>query len=175
MKPPLPIWSIPFMLALIGLIALVGQLDSILVLVVGVETLLFAGYLVLRSRAQSSDYQPSTNVLSLFPGHLLVLLIIALLDDPSFLAWLWTIIPLSTVAYDAASRSATLPSVVRISISMILYGILWADLFFVLERAIVLHRHLSGKAEIMIAAGFAVAGTLFIALGVYRHWMTAKE
>ena len=151
------------------------QLDSILVLVVGVETLLFAGYLVLRSRAQSSDYQPSTNVLSLFPGHLLVLLIIALLDDPSFLAWLWTIIPLSTVAYDAASRSATLPSVVRISISMILYGILWADLFFVLERAIVLHRNLSGKAEIMIAAGFAVAGTLFIALGVYRHWMTAKE
>ena len=87
----------------------------------------------------------------------------------------WTIIPLATIAYDAASRSATLPSVVRVSISMILYGILWADLFFVLERAIVLHRNLSGKAEIMIAAGFAVAGTLFIVLGVYRHWMTAKE
>jgi hypothetical protein len=175
MRPSLPIWSIPFLLALVGIAALVGNLSTCLLLVVGVETILFAGYLILRSRTASSERQPSSNVLTLFPGHLLVLIIIALLDHPDPLAWLWTIIPLATIAYDAVGRNTSLSSVVQMSISMILYGILWADLFFVLERAVVFHRHLSGEREIMIAAGFGVAGALFISLGVYRHWIAAKE
>jgi hypothetical protein len=175
MKSPLPIWSIPFLLALVGIIALIGHLSPGVLLVAGIQTMLFSAYLILRSRTAPTEQRPSSNMLSLFPGHLLVLLIIALLDHPDTLAWLWTIIPLATLAYDAVGRSARLSSVVRISISMILYGILWADLFFVLERAVVFHRQLSGEQEIMIAAGFGVVGALFISLGVYRHWTTAKE
>jgi hypothetical protein len=44
-----------------------------------------------------------------------------------------------------------------------------------LERAIVLHRHLSGNREIMIAAAVGTAGALFLSLGVMRHRMAAKE
>ncbi|MCK4570345.1 hypothetical protein KAT84_00200, partial [Candidatus Bipolaricaulota bacterium] len=111
----------------------------------------------------------------LFPGHLLVLVIIALLDQPDMLAWLWTLVPLATLAYDMVGRNAKLSSVIRMSISMILYGILWADLFFLLERAVVLHRQISGNQEIMIAAAFGGVGALFLSLGVYRHRIAAKE
>ena len=175
MRPSLPIWSIPFLLALVGIAALVGNLSTNVLLAVGVETVIVSAYLILRSRIGTSGHQPSSNLLTLFPGHLLVLIIIALLDQPDTLAWLWTIIPLATLSYDAVGRSAALSSVVRMSISMILYGILWADLFFILERAVVLHRHVSGEQEIMIAAGFGVVGALFLSLGVYRHWIAAKE
>ena len=175
MRQPLPVWSIPFLLALVGIAALVGQLSPVVLLVVGLETLVVSAYLILRSRNESTERQPSSNLLALFPGHLLVLMIIALLDKPDTLAWLWTLVPLATIAYDAVGRSLKLSSVLRVSISMILYGILWADLFFLLERAVVLHRQISGDREIMIAAAFGIVGALFLSLGVYRHWMAAKE
>jgi len=175
MKSPLPVWSIPFLLALAGIAALVGQLSTPVLIVVGIETLLVSAYLLFRSHSEPTKRQPSSNLLSLFPGHLLVLIIVAMLDRPGILAWLCTILAPATLAYDAVGRSERLSSLVRMSISMILYGILWTDLFFVLERAVVLHRHLSGDQEIMIAAGFSVVGVFFIALGVYRHWIAAKE
>jgi len=175
MKQPLPVWSIPFLLALVGIAALVGHLSPVVLLVVGIETVIVSAYLILRSRNESTERQPLSNLLSLFPGHLLVLIIIALLNQPEKLAWLWTLVPLVTIAYDAVGRSLKLSSVLRVSISMFLYGILWADLFFLLERAVVLHRQISGNQEIMIAAGFGIAGALFLSLGVYRHWIAVKE
>ncbi|MBE0634731.1 hypothetical protein IH601_01865 [Candidatus Bipolaricaulota bacterium] len=175
MRPLLPVWSIPFLLALVGIAALVGHLSPIVLLVVGLETLIVSAYLIFRSRNEPSKQQPSSNLLTLFPGHLLVLIIISLLDHPNMLAWLWTLVPSATLAYDAIGRSLKLSSVLRTSISMILYGILWADLFFLLERAVVLHRQLSGDRAIMIAAAFGGVGVLFISLGVYRHWIAAKE
>jgi len=175
MRQPLPIWSIPFLLALVGIVAWIGHLSPTLLLVVGLETLIVSGYMIFQSRGETSEQQPCSNLLPLFPGHLLVLIIIALLDEPNTLAWLWTLVPLSTLAYDVVGRSQKLSSVLRMSISMILYGILWADLFFLLERAVVLHRQISGSQEVMIAAAFGIVGALFLSLGVYRHWMAAKE
>ena len=175
MRQPLPVWSIPFLLALVGIVAWVGHLSPAVLLIVVLETLIFSGYMILQSRSEPSDRQPASNLLTLFPGHLLVLIIIALLDEPNMLAWLWTLVPLSTLAYDVVGRSQKLSSVLRMSISMILYGILWADLFLLLERAVVLHRQISGSREIMIAAAFGIIGALFLSLGVYRHWIAAKE
>lgn len=163
------------MLTLVGIAALVGHLSPVVLIVAGLETVLVSAYLVIRARSEPSDRQPTSNLLPLFPGHLLVLIIIALLDRPNMLAWLWTLIPLATLAYDVVGRNAKLTSVIRMSISMILYGILWADLFFLLERAVVLHRQILGNREIMIAAAFGVVGTLFLSLGVYRHRIAAKE
>ena len=175
MRKQLPIWSISFLLALVGITAFIGHLSAVVLIVIGLETLIVSAYLVIQARGEPSDRQPTSQLLQLFPGHLLVLIIIALLDRPNTLAWLWTLVPLTTLAYDAVGRSATFSSVVRMSISMILYGILWADLFFLLERAVVLHRQISGNGEIMIAAAFGLVGALFISLGVYRHRIAAKE
>lgn len=175
MRKSLPVWSIPFLLALVGISAFIGHLSAVVLIVIGLETLIVCAYLVIRARGEPSGRQPTSNLLSLFPGHLLVLIIIALLDRPDLLAWLWTLVPLTTLAYDAVGRSAKFSSVVRMSISMILYGILWADLFFLLERAVVLHRQISGDLEILIAVAFGLVGALFLSLGVYRHRMAAKE
>ena len=176
MQKPLPVWSIPFILALASIAALAGNLALEPLAVIGIETLGVCAYLVVRGRGKpAADRRPASNLLSLFPGHLLLLLILALLKDPGILAWLWMLIPLLTVAYDATAQSARLSIRRRMSISMILYVILWADLFYLLERAIVLHRQLSGGREIMIAAAFGLAGVLFLSLGIYRHWIAAKE
>ena len=175
MKTPLPMWSIPVLLALVGIVALIGHLDTAVLVVIGIEVVLVSAYVILQSRTDSPQRQPSSNLLALFPGHLLVLIIVALLDQSQGLAWLWTFIPPLTIAYDAVGRNAALSSLVRKSISMILYVILWTDLFFLLERAVVLHRQISGEQAIMIAAGFGVFGALFLSLGVYRHWIAAKE
>ena len=175
MSKTTPVWSIPFLLALAGTVAFIGHLSTAVLVVIGIEMLIVSAYLVIRAKGEPSDRQPSSNLLPLFPGHLLVLIIIALLDQPSMLAWLWTIVPVATLAYDAVGRSEKLASVVRMSISMILYVILWADLFFLLERAVVLHRQISGNQEIMIAAAFGLVGALFLSLGVYRHRIATKE
>ena len=175
MRKQLPVWTIPFLLALVGITAFIGHLSAAVLIVIGVETLIVSAYLVILARGEPSGRQPTSNLLSLFPGHLLVLIMIAMLDQPNTLAWLWTLVPLTTLAYDAVGRSAAFSVVVRMSISMILYGILWADLFFLLERAVVLHRQISGNGEIMIAAAFGLVGALFISLGVYRHRIAAKE
>ena len=175
MKKSLPVWSIPFLLALAGIVAFIGHLSAAVLIVIGVETLIVCVYLLFRARGEPSVQQPCSNLLPLFPGHLLVLIIIALLDRPNTLAWLWTLVPLTTIAYDAVGRSTKFSSAVRMSISMILYGILWADLFFLLERAVVLHREISGNREIIIAAVFGLVGALFLSLGVYRHRIAAKE
>jgi len=175
MRQPLPVWSIPFLLTLMGIAVLIGNLSTAVLIVAGLETVIVSVYLVIRSRNEPSDRQPPSNLLPLFPGHLLVLIMIALLEQPSMLAWLWTLIPLATLAYDVVGRNALLTAKVRMSISMILYGILWADVFFLLERAVVLHRQISGNREIMIAATFGVVGALFVLLGAYRHRLAAKE
>ena len=175
MRQPLPIWSVPLLLALVGIVALIGHLSSAVLIVVIGLTLLVCAYAIVLSRRGSSPRTPTSNLLSLFPGHLLVLLIIALLEEPGWLAWGWTIIPVATLAYDWVGRRENLSSRVRMSISIILYGILWADLFLLLERTVVLHRALTGRDEIMIAAGFGLVGALFFALGVYRHRLVAKE
>ena len=175
MRQPLPVWSIPFLLTLMGITVLIGNLSTAVLIASGLETIIVSVYLVIRSRSEPSGRQPPSNLLPLFPGHLLVLMMIALLEQPNVLAWLWTLVPLATLAYDVIGRNSMLTVRVRMSISMILYGILWADLFFLLERAVVLHRQVSGDREIMIAATFGVVGALFVLLGAYRHRLAAKE
>ncbi len=86
MRQPLPIWSIPFLLALVGIVAWVGHLSPTVLLIVVLETLIVSGYMIFQSRGEASERQPSSNLLTLFPGHLLVLIIIALLDEPNVIA-----------------------------------------------------------------------------------------
>jgi len=80
MRQPLPVWSIPFLLTLMGIAVLIGNLSTAVLIVAGLETVIVSVYLVIRSRNEPSDRQPPSNLLPLFPGHLLVLIMIALLE-----------------------------------------------------------------------------------------------
>jgi hypothetical protein len=175
MTASLPVWSIPFLLILVAISGFVGHLPPAALGVAVAETVLVCLVLLRRARQEPAGPRPVSNLVALVPGHLLVLLIVALLESPGFLAWLWTILPAATLLYDSIGRSPRFRLRTRMSISIILYVILWADLFFLLERGVVLHRQLGGNQGIMIAAGIGLVGVLFLSLGVYRHWIAAKE
>jgi hypothetical protein len=174
MKPPLPIWSIPLMLAVLGIIVWVGNLSPSHGAIAAAETVLFCIYLVWRSRRRAGAERPVTNVLSLFPGHLLVLLAVSLLPSPGWLASLWALVPAASVAYDAVSINAP-RGIGRTSTLIGLYAILWAALFTLLDRVIAIRRGFGEQEEIIAAVAFGVFGILFISLGILRHWRADKE
>jgi hypothetical protein len=105
-KPPLPIWSLPLLLAVLGIVLLVGNLSVLLGAVAAVETVLVCAYLLLRARRTEGGRRSVSNVLGLLPGHLLLLLAVSLLREPDRLAALWTAVPIVSLAYDFVSRKA---------------------------------------------------------------------
>ncbi len=171
MKSSLPIWTIPLLLALLGIVLLVGRLELVPKLIVSVETLGTCAYLVARSRGRDGG-RPVANLLALFPGHLLLLLAISSLEVRNELTTMWAAVPPATVLYDALAWRRWLRPTTRTSISAGLYAIIWADLFFLLERLIALTRQWD---ERMIIVVFGLVGTVFLGLGIYRHRLAAKE
>ncbi len=172
MKPTLPIWTIPLLLALLGIALLVGNLGLAAKVLVAVEALGYCGYLILRARSSGDAPRPVSNLLALFPGHLLLLLAISLLEGPDGLAYVWAIVPPATILYDLISWRGGLRAPFRTSISAILYGIIWVDLFFLLERLIALTREWDERIIIVV---LGVVGCAFLGLGLYRHRLAAKE
>ena len=174
MKPLLPVWSIPLVLAIAGIVLAVGNLPATLGAIVGIETVLVCGYAIWRARKHPEGPRPITNFLGLLPGQLLILLMIALLDVPGRLAALWAVIPAATIAYDAVALYAPRGRA-RTSILIGLYAILWAVPIALLERVIAIRRGLDSGTETIVVIVFAVVGGAFILLGVFRHWRADKE
>ena len=169
-----PIWSIPLMLVVMGIVLCVGNLSPSHGAIAASETLLYCAYLVWRSRRRAEAEKPIANVLSLFPGHLLVLLAVSLLANPGWLASLWALVPAVSVAYDAVSINAP-RGMGRTSTLIGLYAILWAALFTLLDRVIAIKRGFGEQEEIIAAVAFGVFGILFISSGISRHWRAGKE
>ena len=101
----LPRWSYPLVLVLLGIILYIGSLPAVVRIGVGVETILFLTYLLLRSHRMR---RPSpARVLPLFPGHLLLLLALSLVPaPPASLSVMWMIVPLASVTYDFVASSS---------------------------------------------------------------------
>jgi len=173
-RPPLPIWAIPILLVILGIILLIGNLSSVMGLIVGAEVVGVCAYLLWRVRGEPDGARPISNVLSLFPGHMLLLLAVSLVESPDRLAALWAIVPIATIIYDQASlRMPVGPA--RTSILIGGYAILWAVLFALLERLIAFRRAATPRGEIIVATAIGVFGLLFISLGIYRHIRAGKE
>jgi len=167
-----PIWTVPLMLAVLGILLFVGRLSPLLAGIVGGETALAAGYLILRARRPAE--RPPSNVVSLFPGHLLLLLAVSLLPDPDGLAGLWAVIPVVSIAYDLTAANVR-KGRLRTSILIGLYAILWAAVFALLERIIAIGRGLGRGEEAIAAVALGTFGILFVSLGIHRHWRAGKE
>jgi len=174
MRTSTPAWTLPLALALLGIVLVVGNLGALPMVLAIVGTVGYVAYAIVQSRRES-DAKPPSNLMALFPGHLLLLFAISTLDAPDTLAMLWAIIPVVTVGYDWMARQTTGSPRRRVSILLGLYAILWADVIVLLERTIAMKRGLARGEEILIAVAFGLAGSLFIGLGIYRHWHTVKE
>jgi len=170
MKQELPPWSYPFLLALLGIVVYVGNFTPTWAGILAGESIGFIGYLLVRARMPARSPTGRANVISLFPGHLLLLFAIGVLSHPPvYLLAAWMVIPAASLAYDLAARSGA-----RKSILAGLYCIIWADLFAILERVIGLGRELSGKGELILAVVFVVVGVPFLWTGAYRHLRMKK-
>jgi len=60
MRPQLPIWSIPLLFVLLGLIFFVGDLPKTAAIIVAVETVLYSAYLIFRKRSSRSPRSDTT-------------------------------------------------------------------------------------------------------------------
>jgi hypothetical protein len=171
----LPTWSYPLLLALLGIVLAVGHLSPPLQAGVAVESLLFLGYLAFRSRREPQESHAVANLLPLFPGHLLLLFALSLLPETkTYTVFLWMILPAVSLLYDVVARWEGDWERARMSILATLYCIIWAALFILLERVIVLGRGLQGRDEIKLIVVFGVVGVIFLGLGVYRHWHASR-
>jgi hypothetical protein len=171
----LPTWSYPLLLALLGIILAVGRLSPPLQAGVALESLLFLGYLAFRSRREPRKSHAVANLLPLFPGHLLLLFALSLLPETkTYTVLLWMILPAASVIYDVVAGWGGDWERTRMSILATLYCIIWAALFILLERVIVLGRGLQGRDEIKLIVVFGVVGVIFLGLGVYRHWHASR-
>ncbi len=172
MRPTLPIWTIPLLLAILGVILLVGHFGTAPKILVSIEALVYCGYLIARARGADRGPRPVSNLLALFPGHLLLLLAISSLAAPDRLGYVWAIVPPATVLYDLIAWRGPFRVPIRTSISAVLYAIIWADLFFLLERLIALTREWDERIIIVV---LGLVGCAFLGLGLYRHRLAAKE
>ncbi|MFC2099868.1 hypothetical protein ACFLSF_03460 [Candidatus Bipolaricaulota bacterium] len=175
MRTSTPAWTLPLTLALLGIVLVIGNLGALPLALAIIGTAGCVAYSVGSSRRTAEDGKPISNLMALFPGHLLLLFAISTLEAPDTLASFWAIIPAATVGYDWMARQKTGSVRRRVSILLGLYAILWADVIVLLERTIAMKRGLTRGEEILIAVVFGVAGSLFIGLGIYRHWLTIKE
>ncbi len=175
-RQTLPTWSYPLVLVLLGIVLTVGHLLVFLQIGVAVETVLFIGYLVFRSRWEPRESRAVARLLPLFPGHLLLLFAIAILENPGIsLVAVWMMIPLASILYDIVASWQWMRIARQMSLLAGLYCIIWAALFVVLERVIALARGMQGAGEIRLIAVFGVVGVVFLAAGVYRHWYAVKS
>ena len=166
----LPVWSFPLILALLGLVLCVGKFPAFFQIGIGVESLLYLAYVLWRTRRPSFHSGAVARLIPLFPGHLLLLFAIGLLPGTSSeLTAAWMVIPATTVCYDALTPWGRTRSRAW-SILAGLYAIIWADLFYLLERVIALGRALERSAELSLAIVFGVLGAVFLSVGTYRHW-----
>jgi len=173
-KPALPIWSIPLLLAIVGIALAVGNLSLGAVILVACASVLSCAYLLWRGRKHPSVERPTSNVIALLPGHVLLLLAVALLPASRWLPWLWVVLPIASIAYDLAAIRVPRGRA-RTSILIGAYAILWAALFTLLNRVIAIGRGFGEREEIIAAVVFGVFGGLFLAIGIFRHARADKE
>jgi hypothetical protein len=88
---------------------------------------------------------------------------------------MWMAIPAVSVLYDAVSLGSGPAASRRISILAVLYCIIWADLFALLERVVALGRGIHGAGEIKLIVVFGVLSVIFLSAGVYRHVYAIKS
>lgn len=170
-----PSWSYPLILVLLLIVLIIGDLPLLLQIGVGVESVLFLVYLIIRSYRRPRQSRAVANLLPLFPGHLLLLFALSLLPEVrTYLIILWMIIPLVSVLYDLTAAWPMQSEPVRMLILAVLYSILWTVLFILLERVIALGRGLQGAEQVKLIIGTSVVGVAFLAVGIYRHWHAGK-
>ncbi len=102
-----------------------------------------------------------TSALRLMPGVALLLLGLALVEaGPALVAWV--AVPPLVVALEEARRRRWR------SLAVIVYAILWLDLFALVHQLVAAGRELTGVALLSWSLGLGVVAVVFVAVGAAR-------
>lgn len=147
----------------LGRFSLFERVGSALVVAVAV------GYLVHRDRRGFRREFVRGNLLYLLPGHLALLLGLSVLvaGYRPYLWWAWLVLVLGTLAFDAVAHSGWSFAAQKRAV-MVLYALVWADAFFLIQRLIALGGKLDGAGLQTLSAALAVFGVAYIGLALYR-------
>jgi hypothetical protein len=169
---PLALWTLPFVLVLLGAAIAFGRFSTAVAVVAATATLCAVAYSAFGSRWREGR-RPVANLLGLLPGHLFLLFGLGTLARPDALGLAWSVLPIGSAVYHWTS--ARRPFRGRTSILSGLYAIIWLGVFFLLGRFIAVQKGLSGRADIVAAVAFGAAGVVFAVTGTVRHRRAAKE
>ncbi len=173
MTAPLPVWTLPFVLVLLGVALVVGHFSPVVQAALGAATLCAVAYSSLALRLRRGDGRRVSNLLSLLPGHLLLLFGLGTLSHPDTFGVVWCVLPIGSVVYDWVSALG--PFRGRTSILAGVYAIIWLAVFFLLERFIVVGKGIAGHAAIVTAVAFGAISVVFVVTGTMRHRRAVKE
>ncbi len=172
------IWQIPFILALLGIVVLVGrfgplELTMLQLVITTTATISNVVYSFFRSKRGFNRLFSRDNLLGLLPGHLLLLLaVVAVPLTPAFV-YLWILIPTLTIAYDLLANEFSVKIRIRILFVTIIYCIIWSVLFFLARQIIVAGRR--ELNEVTVTVIIVAGGALFLAVAIYRHIRYEKK
>lgn len=169
----LPLWMLPFVLALLGIALAFGRFSTATACVAAASTLGATAYAAGARRLRQEQRVPVANLLALVPGHLLLLFGLGMLPRPDVLGLVWSVLPIGSAVYDWMSGRREFHG--RTSILAGLYAILWLVVFFLLERLIVEGKGITGHGETVTAVAFAAIGVVFVVTGTLRHRRAVKE
>ncbi|MCD5417744.1 hypothetical protein LR021_05285 [Candidatus Bipolaricaulota bacterium] len=172
------IWQIPFILALLGIVVLVGrfgplELTALPLVMATTATISNVVYSFLRSKRGFSRLFSRDNLLGLLPGHLLLLLAIVVVPLTPVFVYLWTLLPIVTIGYDLLANAFSIKMRIRILILVITYCIIWTVLFFLVHQVIIAGRR--ELNETIVTVIIVVGGALFLAVAIYRHVQYGKK
>lgn len=152
---------------LIGLMALVLSDFAALPTIFLVATSLVVFFYLIWFRSNYLD-EPGDTMIGFIPGHYLLLFAFILRDTTQLIILLlWSLLVLGTLGYDFAANSEVKLVSTKLT-TMFLYCIIWCIIVFLFQRLIINGLELVNTAALMTRLGLAVAGLIWIGIGLFR-------
>lgn len=164
----LGIWSKVLIVALAGLIAAFGNLSLLGRIGTAMVGLIVVVYLSYRDHRGFKSEFVRGNLLYLVPGHLLLLFGLTTSKGyRSYWWWAWLLLIVATIAFDWIANSSLSFAVKKRAI-MLLYILIWSDVFVLLHRWIIWGGKLDETGQFTFSLGLSIFGLAYIGMAVYR-------
>ncbi len=164
------IWSKVLILAAWALAAFVGQ-DKWPIwihIVTGVVAMLSLGYLIYREQKGFAIEFVRGNLLYILPFQMIWVLALSITDTTRFeLWWVWTIIMLGSVVFDAVAHSGQSFDR-RKQMLMVLYSVIWTAIFIIIHQLVLLGGRLDASGMVVFTVLLSLSGLAYVGLALYR-------
>jgi dipeptide/tripeptide permease len=157
-------------IALGALVLVIGAFSLGQRIILGTAVLVFLGYKIYREQQGFRFELVKNNLLSLFPGHLLLLLGLSTLKDfyadSSLLLGIWLAVLALTLGLDFLANAL---GGERWAVLTGLYCLIFGGIFYLIRELLVRSEKLPNQSE-LISLIVGIVGAIYLALAVYRFY-----